>query len=87
MGADAAGGESRRRNPWNDRPSPEDLVQAVADESNLVAHEGHKVEIKGRLEEGRPEQAGQPDTKRSSHEQAPRLRLEAIKMISSNCSR
>ncbi len=59
----------------------------VADESNLVAHEGHKVEIKGRLEEGRPEQAGQQETKRSSHEQAPKLKLESIKMISANCSR
>ena len=61
--------------------------EVLYEKAESRAFEGHKVEIKGRLEEGRPEQAGQPDTKRSSHEQAPRLRLEAIKMISSNCSR
>jgi hypothetical protein len=59
----------------------------VADESNIVAHEGHKVEIKGRLEEGQPAQAGQEDTKRSSRHEPPKLKLESIKMISSNCSR
>jgi hypothetical protein len=59
----------------------------IGDESTYAAHEGHKVQITGTLEEGQSAQAGEADTKPGAGRHAPLLKVQSVKMLSENCSR
>jgi hypothetical protein len=57
----------------------------VDDESNIAAHEGHKVQITGTLEEGRAAAADNTHAKGKSPRRAPLLKIDSVKMIADDC--
>lgn len=58
-----------------------------ADDSKLSGHVGHKVEITGTVEDraGSVGAGGSPNATASAPGMAPRLKVDAVKMIAANC--
>lgn len=58
-----------------------------ADDSKLSGHVGHKVEITGTVEDraGSAGGGGSPNATASAPGMAPRLKVDAVKMIAANC--
>lgn len=58
-----------------------------ADDSKLSGHVGHKVEITGTVEDraGSAGAGGSPNAAASAPGMAPRLKVDAVKMIAANC--
>ena len=65
--------------------APANEYRLDADDAKLTAHVGHKVEIAGTVEEPIRMMPNPPPPTASPAASAPKLRVDTVRMISSNC--